>query len=88
MISGISSTESRLEKAAGDNGFDVELGREGDWLAYWEGRCAVTGLAILALLRASHIKRWADCETDAEGLDVFWRGAVSARHSERAKEAK
>lgn len=39
-------------------------------LEYWDGRCAVTGLAVPALLRASHIKRWADCETDAERLDV------------------
>jgi len=40
-------------------------------LEYWEGRCPVTGLAVPALLRASHIKPWADCETDAERLDVF-----------------
>ena len=40
-------------------------------LEYWEGRCAVTGLAVPELLRASHIKPWADCETDAERLDVF-----------------
>lgn len=40
-------------------------------LDYWEGRCAVTGLAVPELLRASHIKPWADCETDAERLDVF-----------------
>lgn len=37
----------------------------------WEGRCAVTGLAVRALLRASHIKPWADCDTDAERLDVY-----------------
>jgi len=40
-------------------------------LAYWEGRCAVTGLAVPELLRASHIKPWADCASDAERLDVF-----------------
>ena len=38
---------------------------------YWEGRCAVTALAIPGLLRASHIKPWAECATDAERLDVF-----------------
>lgn len=38
---------------------------------YWQGRCAVTGLAVTELLRASHIKPWADCETDTERLDVF-----------------
>lgn len=40
-------------------------------LEFWEGRCAITGLAVPELLRASHIKPWADCETDAERLDVF-----------------
>lgn len=40
-------------------------------LEYWEGRCPVTGLAVPALLRASHIKPWADCDSDAERLDVF-----------------
>jgi len=40
-------------------------------LDYWGGRCAVTGLAVPELLRASHIKPWARCETDAERLDVF-----------------
>lgn len=38
---------------------------------YWQGRCAVTGLAVPGLLRASHIKPWADCDTDEERLDVF-----------------
>lgn len=47
-----------------------DLFRQG-LLDYWEGRCAVTGLAIPELLRASHIKPWADCGTDAERLDVF-----------------
>lgn len=40
-------------------------------LDYWEGRCAVTGLSVPELLRASHIKPWASCESDAERLDVF-----------------
>ncbi len=40
-------------------------------MEYWEERCAVTGLAVPELLRASHIKPWADCESDAERLDVF-----------------
>ena len=38
---------------------------------YWDGRCAITGLGVPELLRASHIKPWADCGTDAERLDVF-----------------
>jgi putative restriction endonuclease len=40
-------------------------------LDFWEGRCAITGLAVPELLRASHIKPWADCGTDAERLDVY-----------------
>jgi hypothetical protein len=40
-------------------------------LDYWQGRCCVTGLAVPELLRASHIKPWARCETDQERLDVF-----------------
>src|SRR5690606_1716522 len=35
------------------------------------GRCAVTGLAPPEVLRASHIKPWADCATEVERLDVF-----------------
>jgi hypothetical protein len=46
------------------------LFREG-LLDLWEGRCAVTGLAVPELLRASHIKPWADCDTDAERLDAY-----------------
>lgn len=38
---------------------------------YWHGRCCVTGLAIPDLLRASHIKPWALCDSDEERLDVF-----------------
>lgn len=40
-------------------------------ISYWQGRCAVTGLAVVPLLRASHIKPWAQCGSDAERLDVF-----------------
>lgn len=37
---------------------------------YWQGRCPLTGISDPALLRASHIIPWADCENDAERLDV------------------
>jgi putative restriction endonuclease len=47
-----------------------DLFRDG-LLEYWDGCCAVTGLCVRDLLRASHIKPWADCATDAERLDVF-----------------
>lgn len=38
---------------------------------YWQGRCPLTGISDPALLRASHIIPWADCESDAERLDVY-----------------
>lgn len=37
---------------------------------YWQGRCPLTGISDPALLRASHIIPWAECESDAERLDV------------------
>lgn len=40
-------------------------------LDYWGGACAVTGIALPEVLRASHAKPWAECETDAERLNVF-----------------
>ncbi|MCC6747213.1 MAG: HNH endonuclease [Deltaproteobacteria bacterium] len=52
-------------------------------LDYWEGRCAVTGLAVRDLLRASHIKPWASCASDAERLDVF-NGLLLAPHLDAA----
>lgn len=58
------------------------LFREG-LLDLWEGRCAVTGLAVPELLRASHIKPWADCATDAERLDVY-NGILLAPHLDAA----
>ena len=39
-------------------------------MAYWGGRCPLTGIAEPELLRASHIIPWAECESDAERLDV------------------
>ena len=50
---------------------------------YWEGRCAITGLAVPELLRASHIKPWADCDNDAERLDI-WNGLLLAAHIDAA----
>jgi hypothetical protein len=47
-----------------------DLFRDG-LIDYWEGRCAVTGLAVTEILRASHIKPWAACASDGERLDVF-----------------
>ncbi|CBL45781.1 Hypothetical protein HDN1F_21980 [gamma proteobacterium HdN1] len=40
-------------------------------LEYWDGTCAVTGIAIPEMRRASHALPWAECSSDAERLDVF-----------------
>ncbi|WP_238945099.1 HNH endonuclease [Vandammella animalimorsus] len=40
-------------------------------LDYWGSACAVTGVALPQVLRASHAKPWAECVNDAERLDVF-----------------
>ncbi len=52
-------------------------------LEYWEGRCAITGLDVPELLRASHIKPWASCTSDTERLDVF-NGFLLAPHLDAA----
>jgi len=39
-------------------------------LAYWGGRCPMTGITNAELLRASHIIPWAECDSDEKRLDV------------------
>ena len=74
--------------AAAANGTEVErlvrqrVGQEvfrEALLDYWGGACAVTGLALPEVLRASHAKPWADCASDEERLDVF-NGYLLAAH--------
>lgn len=43
----------------------------GALMDYWGGACAVTGMALAPVLRASHARPWAECESDAQRLDVF-----------------
>ena len=38
---------------------------------YWGGACAVTSIKVPELLRASHTKGWAECDNDADRLNVF-----------------
>ncbi len=52
-------------------------------LNYWDDRCAITGLGVRELLRASHIKPWAACESDAERLSVH-NGLLLAPHWDAA----
>lgn len=53
---------------------------------YWSGACAVTGLSDSRLLRASHIRPWAACDSDAERLDVH-NGLLLAVHLDAAFDA-
>jgi putative restriction endonuclease len=47
-------------------------------MEYWSGRCAVTGLDVPELLRASHAKPWKESD-DRERLDVY-NGLLLAVH--------
>lgn len=49
-------------------------------LDYWGGACALTGIRETALLRASHIKPWASCDSDDERLNVFNGFLLEARY--------
>lgn len=64
---GIAGTEVErlVRQRIGQNKFRDAL------MDYWGGACAVTGVTIPEVLRASHAKPWAECSTDAERLDVF-----------------
>lgn len=39
-------------------------------MKYWDGRCPLTGVTDAALLRASHIVPWSECESDSQRLNV------------------
>ena len=54
-------------------------------MTLWGSRCAITGLAVPELLRASHAKPWA-VATDIERLDVF-NGLLLAAHLDAAFDA-
>jgi len=53
---------------------------------YWGGRCPITGISDRVLLRASHTKPWAGCDTDEERLDVY-NGFLLAVHIDAAFDA-
>lgn len=67
LPAGIAGTEVErlIRQRVGQNKFRNAM------LEYWGGACAVTGVAIPAVLRASHAKPWAECASDVERLDVF-----------------
>lgn len=37
---------------------------------YWQSCCPLSGITDTALLRASHIIPWSECDSDAERLDI------------------
>jgi hypothetical protein len=47
---------------------------------YWKGCCAVTSINIPEMLRASHIKPWADCDNDSDRLNVYNGFLLSANY--------
>jgi putative restriction endonuclease len=53
---------------------------------FWDACCPLTGISHGSLLRASHIKPWADCDTDAERLEVY-NGLLLAAHLDAAFDA-
>ncbi|WP_319412685.1 HNH endonuclease [uncultured Cohaesibacter sp.] len=57
--------ERLLVQRVGQNIFRERL------MKYWQGRCPLTGISDIALLRASHIVPWSECSTDRDRLDVY-----------------
>ncbi len=55
-------------------------------LRYWRGRCCISGLDQTELLRASHIRDWAHCQSSEERLDVH-NGLLLAAHLDAAFDA-
>ncbi|WP_461246564.1 HNH endonuclease [Treponema sp. R6D11] len=49
-------------------------------LKYWKNCCAITSLDIPEMLRASHIKPWADCDNDCDRLNVYNGFLLSANY--------
>lgn len=74
-VSALSSTE-RQSLASQRIGQDIY--REAQ-LTLWKGQCAVTGLSVEPLLRASHAKSWVACTEPREKLDPF-NGFLLAPH--------
>lgn len=64
-ILGNTEVERMVKQRIGQNTYRQSL------MDYWGGACAVTGVNVPEVLRASHAKPWAECETDDERLDVY-----------------
>lgn len=82
LVAGLGDTvaERLTKQRIGQDVFRAALMR------YWDGRCPVTGITEPALLRASHIVPWAECDSDADRLDVH-NGLLLAAHWDAAFDA-
>lgn len=76
---GATEKEALVRQRLGQDRFRKAL------IDYW-GKCPLTGISEPAMLRASHIKPWAQCESDAERLDVF-NGLLLSAHWDAAFDA-
>lgn len=66
-------TQTVLDETTRDALVKARIGQgrwRNDLLRHWSGKCAVSGLHIGTLLRASHIKPWRDSDNQ-ERLDLF-----------------
>lgn len=64
-ITGNTEVERMVKQRIGQQSYREAL------MAYWGNACAVTGISVPEVLRASHAKPWADCATNEERLDVY-----------------
>jgi hypothetical protein len=63
-----------LKNTEGEAAVKIRIGQDvyrNALVSYWKGSCAVTGIAVEKVLRASHAKPWKDCQTSAERLCVY-----------------
>lgn len=72
--SGKSETTKKqlIDARLGQGGYRAEL------IEVWSGKCALTGISFVPLLRASHIKPWRESD-DSERLDAY-NGLLLAAH--------
>ena len=76
----------RRKRSAGSCSESVRTCSAADSSSTGTAAAAITGLDVPDLLRASHVKPWADCATDAERLDVY-NGLLLAPHVDAAFDA-
>lgn len=74
---------AKLEKTEGLALQKIRIGQHifrRELLKYWQGKCPLTGITDNLLLRASHIKPWAQCDNDSERLNKYNGILLSSLH--------